>query len=631
MGARVQFAHSGATRLKALTLPPLRRRRRSSGLRGVIALFAALSATVQATPVTVELPLPYRLIEDELVRQVYLGDKHTAEVLGGKNACNALTLSEPHVSGAPGRIIIRTKVKSKSGTPLTGGRCFKLFTWTGQLEITEEAYAEGLAIKFRVVDSTIRAADGQHTALPGVLWGWIKENVHPRLQSVSIDLRALRAATQSTLAVALPNARDSIEAIAGSFRIQQLSSDARALNLTLALDAPAIPPNWQAPPPQPPLTIEELDQWRAAWQNWEGYATWLIKILAHDRSAAFQQALATVLLDGRHDLVTALASDAEADPVPALFLKLWPRLVPVVNQLTQTMPGGDALRYLGFISALDGLRSVNSVAPQLGLRLDRDGLRQLARLLVPALDEAALNYSTDIDPELRRLMGFDAEFPLSSIAPSVPWWVQLIPAADAGPTLDPALSQRLVGWAPQRSDLDAYLREVARLFDQVEQAEHARGHITARFLPVYDTLLRATAWEETCWRQFILKSGQIEPIRSPSGSVGIMQVNTHVWRGLYEVNGLLKDAGYNARAGNEILVHYLVDYAIKQKEHDKGGSLDSLARATYAIYNGGPGHIARYRKPSTGAALRKIDAAFWEKYLALKRGGPEAVKQCYLE
>ena len=617
--------------MNTLTSPQLMRRRRSLGLRGGIALFVAFTATVQATPVTVELPLPYRVIEDELVRQVYLGDKHTAQVLAGKNACNALTLSAPQVSGAPGRIIIRTKVKSKSGTPLTEGRCFKLFTWTGQLEITEEAYAEGLAIKFRVVDSAIRAADGQHTALPGVLWGWIKQNVHPRLQNVSIDLRSLSEATQSTLAVALPNARGSLEARVGSLRIQQLSSDARALNLTLALDAPAIPPNWQTPPPQPPLTIEELDRWRVAWQNWEGYATWLIKILAQDRATALQHALATVLLEGRHDLVTALASEAEADPVPALFLKLWPRLVPVLNQLIQTMPGVEALRYLSFISALDALRSVHAVAPHLGLRLDRDSLRQLARLLVPALDEAALNYSTDIDPALRHLMGFEPEFPLSSTAPSAPWWVHLIPAADAGPSIDPALSQRLAGWVPQRSDLDAYLREVARLFDQVAQAEHARGHITARFMPVYDTLLRATAWEETCWRQFILKSGQIEPIRSPSGSVGIMQVNTHVWRGLYDVNGLLKDAGYNARAGNEILVHYLVDYAIKQKEHDKGGSLDSLARATYAIYNGGPGHIARYRKPGTGAALRKIDAAFWEKYLALKRGGPEVVKQCYLE
>ena len=604
------------------------RQRKCPLVLGGIALFAALTTTVPATPVTFELPLPYRLIEDELVRQVYLGEKHTAQVLEGKSACNALTLSEPHVSGAPGRITIKTKVKSKSGTPLTAGRCFKLFTWTGQLEITEEAYAEGLAIKFRVVDSTIRAADGQHTALPGVLWGWIKQEVHPRLQSVSIDLHSLSEAIHSTLSLALPNASDAIETMAGSLRIQQLSSDARALNLTLALDAPAIPANWQASPPQPPLTLEELDRWRAAWQHWEGFATWLIKILAHDRSAALQQALASVLLDGRHDLVTALASDAEADPVPALFLKLWPRLVPVVKQLTQTMPGVDAMRYLSFISALDGLVSVNAVAPQLGLRLNRDSLRQLARLLVPALDEAALNYSTDIDPELRRLMGFEAEFPLSSAVPSSPWWVQLIPAAYAGPSIDPALSQRLAGWVPQRSDLDAYLREVARLFDQVEQA---RGHIAARFMPVYDTLLRATAWEETCWRQFIQKSGQIEPIRSPSGSVGIMQVNTHVWRGLYDVNRLLKDAGYNARAGNEILVHYLVDYAIKQKEHDKGGSLDSLARATYAVYNGGPGHIARYRKPSTGAALRKIDAAFWEKYLALKRSGPEAVKQCYLE
>ena len=92
--------------MKTLTLPQLMRRRRSLGLRGGIALFVALTATVQATPVTVELPLPYRLIEDELVRQMYLGEKHTAQVLEGKNACNVLTLSEPHVSGADRKSVV---------------------------------------------------------------------------------------------------------------------------------------------------------------------------------------------------------------------------------------------------------------------------------------------------------------------------------------------------------------------------------------------------------------------------------------------------------------------------------------------------------------------------------------------
>ena len=124
----------------------------------------------------------------------------------------------------------------------------------------------------------------------------------------------------------------------------------------------------------------------------------------------------------------------------------------------------------------------------------------------------------------------------------------------------------------------------------------------------------------------------MQTIRSVSGSVGILQVNTHVWRGIYDLQALLNDVGYNARAGNEILVHYLVDFAIRKREHEAPGGIDNLARASYAIYNGGPGHLKRYRIRGTNEGLRKIDAAFWKKYLALKSEGVasgQVVKECY--
>jgi soluble lytic murein transglycosylase-like protein len=88
------------------------------------------------------------------------------------------------------------------------------------------------------------------------------------------------------------------------------------------------------------------------------------------------------------------------------------------------------------------------------------------------------------------------------------------------------------------------------------------------------------------------------------------------------------NVGYNARAGNEILVHYLVDYALRKGEHEIGDDPGNLARATYAAYNGGPGHLARYRKPGTATSLKKIDDAFWAKYRAIQSEGASAVKRC---
>ena len=108
-----------------------------------------------------------------------------------------------------------------------------------------------------------------------------------------------------------------------------------------------------------------------------------------------------------------------------------------------------------------------------------------------------------------------------------------------------------------------------------------------------------------------------------------MQVNQNVWRGIYQLEGLRKDIAYNAQAGGEILIHYLVDYAIRKGEHTKTGNNDNLARAAYAVYNGGPSHLRRYRIAKTSQSLKKIDRSFWKKYQTIKQGDELAVAQCY--
>jgi hypothetical protein len=110
-----------------------------------------------------------------------------------------------------------------------------------------------------------------------------------------------------------------------------------------------------------------------------------------------------------------------------------------------------------------------------------------------------------------------------------------------------------------------------------------------------------------------------------------MQINQKVWRGFYDLGGLNRDIAYNGAAGAEILRHYLRDYAIKKGEHTASGSVDNLARSTYSIYNGGPGHIRRYRTPTTRADLKAIDAAFWAKYQAVKAGDELGVARCYTD
>ncbi len=584
---------------------------------------------VAADELRLDLPVGYGLVRAALVEQIFIGPDATARVLEGKNACNVLTLAEPEIEGGAGRVVVRTKIVSRGGTPLTQGRCLPLFGWTGILEATEEpqVLAGQRAIGFRVTDSKILNAAGETSAVPGVLWRWIKENVHPRLETLRVDVGPPLDAA-ATLLRESGAAAAQIEPVLSSLRINAVVASVEALDIGLTLAVPPRPPGWTPAADEPPLTIEELAQWREAWQAWDAFATWLIKQLASDTTPALRETLGSLLLEARHDLLAALESDTGRDPVRELFHESWQRLRPLARELGKDLPAGAALSLLSFVSAADALDALDAAAPQLGFRIDRDTLRKLARTLLPAVGDEALAYSTEIDPELRELLGFEREPEPLAARPSRLLEL-LLPSAQAMVKIDPALGSKLQGWVPRADDLDAFLAQVDELFAAIAAAELARGKIKKPFVEVYEALLPATAYMETCWRQFEVKQGKIDTVQSPVGSVGIMQVNKHVWRGVYDLNALFSDAGYNARAGNEILVHYLVDYAIKRGEHEKTGNPDNLARATYAVYNGGPGQLTRYRKADTKPALRKIDEAFFNKYKAVKRDGREAVKACY--
>lgn len=179
-----------------------------------------------------------------------------------------------------------------------------------------------------------------------------------------------------------------------------------------------------------------------------------------------------------------------------------------------------------------------------------------------------------------------------------------MPTAFAAPLAAPlpfdpetaALAKRLNNWLPTPSELPDYLLEMRTLLQRtadttLKQRESAGRALAEPFHALYRHLVLATAWQESCWRQFVRRKGKVQPIQSGVGAVGLMQVYPVVWRGFYDVTGLQTDVGYNGRAGAEILHHYLRDYAIGKREHTAVGDADNLARGTYAVYNGGPGHL----------------------------------------
>jgi len=147
------------------------------------------------------------------------------------------------------------------------------------------------------------------------------------------------------------------------------------------------------------------------------------------------------------------------------------------------------------------------------------------------------------------------------------------------------------------------------------------------FITTMDGVAALSGVGQRLGRQFVKKGDSMTPLASATGDVGMMQVNRHTWRGLYDLNGLAGDVKYNANAGSEILLYHLARFAIPRHEDKQPGG--QLARATYSAYNGGPRQLARYRTASTIAALKKVDEAFWTKFRAVSAGQELAVKGCY--
>jgi len=113
-------------------------------------------------------------------------------------------------------------------------------------------------------------------------------------------------------------------------------------------------------------------------------------------------------------------------------------------------------------------------------------------------------------------------------------------------------------------------------------------------------------------------------------SVGLMQVNERVWRGLYNLQRLRWDISYNAAAGSEIAALYLRKYALRDKNIVKSLDRSTLAGLVYAMYNGGPGQyhgfLQRYKKRK----MLTSDKLFSEKYSWVVSNQWDKMTQCLI-
>jgi len=182
----------------------------------------------------------------------------------------------------------------------------------------------------------------------------------------------------------------------------------------------------------------------------------------------------------------------------------------------------------------------------------------------------------------------------------------------------------------EEANASAYAQSIQRLLTLITQREITDQGLAPQYQQTFLSLVKSTAWQESCWRQFIRVNGHVRFLESDTADVGLMQVNKHVWRGFYSLRRLEWDVVYNTSAGAEILMR-LMHRGAEHKDIMSGEQLAAIARSTYSAYNGGPGAYNRWQRHGERAQTRQIDRAFWTKYQAMSSGQSFDILQCAMQ
>lgn len=596
--------------------------------RGLLLLCALLAPKTHSADVAVPLTIDAHHLDNAVALALHMDAERRATL--AENACNRVEIADPKVRTDQGPLEVELRLVVTTALDVMG-ECRGPEPWHGQMtvELRPQTDNSGLAVAFTPLGAQVWRGDGTEGLLSQPAKVLAEKLILPQLGQVRVDLaEPLRAIDALLVELQKPGA-EAPPPLEKRSHIQSLAVVPEGLRATLGF---ALAPHTVTAGPEPVLTPEELAEWARVEDELDGFLTTVIAMLAEaadSRDLRFE--LLGVLLDARYAIAQALTENhPDGDPVRKLFADTWDRLRPHLATLARAnLPAlGNDLHLAGFIAGGDALRALDGLGPEYGIEITRDGLRRLARLLLA--DAAPASFTPlplEVDQRLRNLFLLD-DPETSHIRPMFQKLVQwLVPVARAE---EPA--PKLTTKVPRRGELRAYLKQVAAILDDKANARlEGKSRLPQRLAKSFTPLVYATAWKESCWRQFVGTTAKPQVLKSSIGAVGMMQINGRVWRGIYDLKRLHDEADYNVAAGTEILEHYLVDYALRRGENRRPGGDDNLIRATYAAYNGGPGQLSRYRRTDTPQWQRAIDNAFWDHYQQFKTKGWPDVTSCYPE
>jgi hypothetical protein len=616
-------------------------------------LLSGLSFPGEAAVKTLEIPLTleYPLVRSLLINHLFSDPGQKAIVVDEEGGCRHIQLWAPETMADGSLLKITCRIKVRAGVRIIG-LCFDPVEWQGYIEVWQRVHLEpgSWRLHFQTVESNLLGEDRQPATVAGFVWKLVKSHVHAYLDQFAVNLEP----PVQDLGIQLPllfrpEMEQKVKAWLSTLRSGPVEVNDLAMKVPLAMDVEVPKAQIEEEKAPRPLAQADLDAFTRYWEAWDSYLVHQILALSRRPLSPDEKwELLAVLLDMRYGFLEALQNRyPKRDLVREQFLETWRRLTPILRKHLTAGATPSLLYYLAFFTANDALTYLDHLGPSLGLDISIRGMRRMARLISREDVFPALEYSYTPNQELRRTLGWG---PLSDQGgpafdglemdlkePDKPqrsnnqnsfflksWFVRPAYAA----TRQSRMSE-LIKWLPPRGKIWQYFQRVKDLTEQSASTLLDNEGLEPSFREPFRNLVLATAWQESCWRQFVRAGDKIRCLRSYNQtSVGLMQINERVWRGIYSRQKLRWDIAYNAKAGCEILKKYLMRYGLNKMDAQQPEELDLLIKSVYAMYNGGPKQFQRYMERSQRNKLFLSDVLFAQKLAWVEGGVFEKALKC---
>ncbi len=617
-----------------------------------LAVLLSAPACVFSASTSLPMTIDYRLLRSLIISTAFTDPGDSAVVVDEGDGCVKITVSEPTVAEENALVRLEARVHVRAGLKI-GGYCMTPVEWEGRLALFQRPMVDGetWTLSFKTRASAVYDKDHQPAVLGGIVWDLVKTRVYDYLSAVTIDLAPPMGELKSFLQPLFPReSHEKTKKMIDGMKPGHVAATPEAVRIEILTDVEEM---YEKKKDLDTETIreEELEAFITAWEYWDAFLVNMILSLSRKPLTEDQrQTLLDVLLTTRYRFVAELSeSHVQSDFVRERFISAWKQLSPVFrDHLTDRSSTNSLLGYVAFFTASDALTTLDKIGPTLGIEISRNGLVRLARLAA-ADKSVVLAYRPGVNVALRETLGLGPPLPPTESmrknsserrgAIGAPVLERLAamglslvfspaPAAADGPANHTNAMER---WILLSSNVDTRLGKIKALLNHAADNALGKGGVGEEYFELYRRLVLSAAWQESCFRQFKWEKGKVIFLRSyNNSSVGIMQINERVWRGMYAPDHLRWDISYNARAGCEILHLYFHKYMLRKirKSNLQGLDDETLAGIMYAMYNGGPAQFSKFLKRKKRGKLYLSDTLFMEKYIRVGAGRWEAIEKC---